>query len=160
MRGGWRQGEGKPDGSGLRFGVVAARFNDSFVERLLTGALDALEASGVDSDDREVVRVPGAWEVPLALRELAATERFDGLVSLAVVVRGETPHFEYICGACSDGSAAVSSEFRIPVGFGVLTCETLEQAAARSGGDAGNKGAEAALAALEMARLVARIRSS
>lgn len=148
------------DGTGLRFGLVAARFNEEVVDRLLEGALDSLVEHGVDRDDCQVLRVPGGWEVPLALRELAATDRFDGLVSLAVVIRGETPHFDYICSTCSEESAAVSSEFRIPVGFGVLTCDTREQAEARAGGEAGNKGSEAALAALEMARLVDRVRTS
>jgi 6,7-dimethyl-8-ribityllumazine synthase len=106
-----------------------------------------------------VVRVPGAWEIPAALFELAAPGKLDGLIALGVVIRGETPHFDFICTECSRGVAAVTERHRIPVGFGVLTCETSEQAQERAGGKAGNKGWEAAQAALEMADLFARLRA-
>jgi 6,7-dimethyl-8-ribityllumazine synthase len=141
-------------GQGLRFGIVASRFNGRLVDDLLAGAVDCLRRHGVAAEDLVVVRVPGAWEIPLALDALAKGGDLAGLVALGVVVRGETPHFDYICGECSRGVAAVGTRHGLPVGFGVLTCETSEQAAARSGGKAGNKGWEAALAALEMASLL------
>ena len=146
------------DASRGRFGIVASRFNRGVCDRLLAGALAALEDLGTDRDRIEVVRVPGAWEIPLALDELAATGRFDALIALGAVVRGETPHFEHICREASRGIAAVSERRRLPVGFGLLTCETMEQAEERAGGGAGNKGREAAEAAVEMATLVARVR--
>ncbi|KAB2969456.1 MAG: 6,7-dimethyl-8-ribityllumazine synthase [Thermoanaerobaculia bacterium] len=147
------------DGTGLRVGVVASRFNPEVVERLLDGALAALESHGVARSDIEVVRVPGAWEIPLALEALAARGGLDALVALGAVIRGETAHFEYVAGECSRGVAEVGRGRRVPIGFGVLTCETAEQAMARAGGVAGNKGEEAALAALEMAGLLGRIRT-
>lgn len=145
------------DGSGRRVGVVAARFNSEVVERLLEGARAALERHGVARSDVEVVRVPGAWEIPLALEALAARGGLDALVALGAVIRGETAHFEYVAGECSRGVARVGLRHRVPIGFGVLTCETTGQALARAGGEAGNKGEEAALAALEMAGLLERI---
>jgi 6,7-dimethyl-8-ribityllumazine synthase len=149
--------EGNFRGEGRRFGVVASRFNGALVSPLLAGAVDCLARHGVTSGEVEVVRVPGAWEIPLALEWLAASGRFDALVALGVVLRGETPHFDYICNECSRGSASVMERHGVPVAFGVLTCDTVEQATARAGGDAGNKGAEAALAALEMADLRGRL---
>lgn len=149
--------EGSLRGDGRRFGVAASRFNGALVEGLLAGCLDCLVRHGVAAEEVEVVRVPGAWELPLALEWLAASGRFHALVALGVVLRGETPHFDYICGECSRGVARVTERHGIPVGFGVLTCDTVEQAAARAGGKAGNKGWEAALAALEMADLRARL---
>lgn len=138
------------DGTGRHFAVVASRFNAEVVDRLLAGACAALERHGVDRDRIEVVRVPGAWEIPLALESLARSERFDGLVALGAVIRGETAHFEYVAGECSRGVMDVALRHELPIGFGVLACETLEQALARAGGAAGDKGEEAALAALEM----------
>lgn len=138
------------DGTGRHFAVVASRFNAEVVDRLLAGARAALERHGVDRERIEVVRVPGAWEIPLALESLARSERFDALVALGAVIRGETAHFEYVAGECSRGVMDVSLRHALPVGFGVLACETVEQALARAGGAAGDKGAEAALAALEM----------
>lgn len=146
-------------GKGRRFAVVAARFNGRLVEPLVAGARDCLLRHGVAAGDVLVVRVPGAWELPLALAELAAQERFDGLVALGVVVRGETPHFEYVCAEASRGIARVQTEHRLPVGFGLLTCEDSHQAAERAGGKAGNKGWDAAMAALEMADLLAALRA-
>ncbi|MGD2114457.1 MAG: 6,7-dimethyl-8-ribityllumazine synthase [Acidobacteriota bacterium] len=151
--------EGNLSGAGRRFGIVASRFNARLVEPLLEGAVDCLRRHGVEASGIRVVRVPGAWEIPFALRELAAAEEPDGLVALGVVIRGETPHFEYICREAAAGISRVSHEHRIPVGFGLLTCETSEQAAERAGGKAGNKGWDAALAALEAADLGARLRS-
>ncbi len=151
--------EGRLNAAGKRFALVAARFNHRLVDRLIEGAADCLERHGAAADDVTVVRVPGAWELPLALEELAATGAFDALIALAVVIRGETSHFDYICSECSHGVARVGAEHRVPIGFGVLTCETSEQARERSGGKAGNKGFEAAQAAIEMADLVARLRA-
>lgn len=149
--------EGRLDASGRRFGVVAARFNSRIVDLLLDGAVDCLRRHGVAADDISVLRVPGAWEVPLALDALAATGRYDALVALGVVIRGETPHFDYVCAECSRGVADVSLRRRLPIGFGVLTTDTSSQAVERAGGKAGNKGFEAAQAALEMADLLVRV---
>lgn len=150
--------EGRLNGAGKRFGVVASRFNGAVVERLVSGALDCLERHGVEPGSIRLVRVPGAWEIPLALAELAAAGEVDALVALGVVVRGETPHFDQICAQASAGISRVSLEHRLPIGFGLLTCDTSAQAQERSGGKAGNKGWEAAQAALEMADLLARLR--
>jgi 6,7-dimethyl-8-ribityllumazine synthase len=157
--------EGTLSGAGRRFGIVASRFNSRVVELLVNGAVDCLERHGVSRDDLLVVRVPGAWEIPQAAEELAAgavagedKPQLDGLIALGVVIRGETPHFDYICAQCSAGLARVAERHRLPVGFGVLTCDTSQQAEERAGGKAGNKGWDAALAALEMADLFARLR--
>lgn len=150
--------QGRLDAGNRRFAVVAARFNSRLVDLLLAGAVDCLERHGASSDDIDVVRVPGAFELPLALDALAATGRYDALVALAVVVRGETPHFDYVCNECSKGVSSVSQRHGLPVGFGVLTTEDSAQAAERCGGKVGNKGWEAAQAAVEMADLLATIR--
>jgi 6,7-dimethyl-8-ribityllumazine synthase len=149
--------EGTASGAGGRFAIVAARFNGELVDRLLAGALACLERHDVPAAEPTVVRVPGAWEIPVALEWLARSGRYDALVALGVVVRGDTAHFDYICAECSRGVAAVAERHALPVAFGVLTCETVEQAAARAGGEHGNKGWEAALAALEMADLRRRL---
>ncbi len=141
-----------------RFGVVAARFNSRVVDLLLEGAVDCLQRHGVTQDRITVVRVPGAWELPLALEELAQTGRYDGLVALGVVIRGETPHFDYVAGECSKLTSSLMQRHRIPVGFGVLTTDTSDQAVERAGGKLGNKGWDAAAATVEMADLVAQIR--
>jgi 6,7-dimethyl-8-ribityllumazine synthase len=146
-------------GQGLRFGVVAARFNETIVHQLLGGATDCLIRHGVVASDITVVRVPGAFEIPGALFELGQRGGVDGLVALGAVIRGETPHFDFICSACASGCQNVSQQLRLPVAFGILTCDTTEQAAARSGGKAGNKGAEAALAALEMVDVYRQLKS-
>lgn len=151
--------DGRLDAAGKRFAIVAARFNHRLVDLLIEGALDCLSRHSAAAEDLTVVRVPGAWELPLALDQLATGGGLDAMVALAVVIRGETPHFDYICGECSHGVARVSSEHRLPIGFGVLTCETSAQAAERAGGKAGNKGWEAAAAAIEMADLAARLRA-
>jgi len=148
-------------GAGRRFGIVASRFNSRLGDLLVAGAVDCLRRHGVAAGDIHLVSVPGAWEIPQALEELAAAEggaKVDGLVAIGVVIRGETPHFDYLCAQASRGIAAVAERHRVPVGFGLLTCDTSEQAAERAGGKAGNKGWEAALAALEMADLFARLR--
>lgn len=148
---------GTPSGAHRRFAVVASRFNQSIVEKLVDGALDALVRHGASVDDIDVVWVPGAWELPLAAQRLLTTERYDALVALGAVIRGDTPHFDYVAGESSRGLARVSAEFDTPVGFGVLTCDDDEQANARAGGAHGNKGWDAALAALEMVDLFARL---
>lgn len=150
--------EGHLDGAGRRFGIVASRFNARVVDALLDGALDALVRHHVAGDDVLVVRVPGAWEVPHALRELARRGDRHALIALGAVIRGETDHYHYICAEASRGIARVSEESGLPVAFGLLTCETSEQAWERAGGKAGNKGWDAATAALEMADLTARAR--
>ncbi len=147
------------DAAGVRFGLVAARFNGRIVERLLEGAREFLLDRGARNEDLLLVRVPGAWELPAALDALADTGRVDALVALGAVIRGETPHFEYICNECAAGCARVTARTGIPVGFGVLTCNNAEQASARAGGKAGNKGEEAAGAALEMANLLRSLKS-
>lgn len=154
-----REIQGSLSAAGRRFAIVASRFNSRIVELLVSGAVDCLRRHG--ADDITLVRVPGAWEIPQAAEELAAGEpKYDAIVALGVVVRGETPHFDYICSSCSRGLASLSKRHHIPVGFGVLTCDTSQQAEERAGGKAGNKGWEAALAALEMADLFAQLHSS
>ncbi len=150
---------GSLNGAGRRFAVVASRFNSRIGDQLVAGALECLRRHGVEPGDILLVRVPGAWEIPQAAEEIAVAGKVDGLVAVGVVIRGETPHFDYICSACSQGLARVAERHRLPVGFGVLTCDTSEQAQERAGGKAGNKGWEAAIAALEMADLFARLRA-
>jgi 6,7-dimethyl-8-ribityllumazine synthase len=150
---------GSLNGAGRRFAVVASRFNSRIGDQLVAGAVECLRRHGVDPGDIQLVRVPGAWEIPQAAEEIAAAGKVDALVAVGVVIRGETPHFDYLCSACSQGLARVAERHRLPVGFGVLTCDTSEQAQERAGGKAGNKGWEAAVAALEMADLFARLRA-
>ena len=142
-----------------RFCIVAARFNESIVDRLIQGALDALTRHGADESKIPVIRVPGAYELPLAVQRTAKTRQYDGIVALATVIRGATPHFDFVCGECASGLTRVSLEQEIPIGFGVLTCDTIEQAIERSGAKAGNKGADAALATIEMVSLLRQIES-
>jgi 6,7-dimethyl-8-ribityllumazine synthase len=151
--------KGAYDGSGRRFAIVASAFNQRLVAQLLDGALECLLGHGVAASDVQVVRVPGAWEIPQALEELAARGTVDALIAIGVVIRGDTPHFDYICAECSSGAGRVASKYRVPVAFGVLTCDCSEQAEERAGGKGGNKGAEAALAALEMASLFSKLRA-
>jgi 6,7-dimethyl-8-ribityllumazine synthase len=148
---------GLPSGVGRRIAVVASRFNEPIVKKLVDGALDALVKYGVVYDDIDVVWVPGAWELPLAARWLLASERYDGVVAVGAVIRGDTAHFEIIAGEASRGLALASSDTDTPIGFGVLTCDTEEQAEARAGGEHGNKGWDAAVATLEMVDLQARL---
>jgi len=145
------------DARGLRVAVVVARFNHLLSVRLLEGCVAELERRGARPEDVHVAWVPGAFEIPLAARALAASGRYDALVALGVVVRGGTPHFEYVCRGVTDGVQAVMRDTSLPVAFGVLTVDDVEQAFERCGGSEGNKGAEAAAAAVEMARLVARL---
>jgi 6,7-dimethyl-8-ribityllumazine synthase len=148
---------GSPSGRGRRFAVVASRFNETVTQKLVDGALDALVRHGAAADDVDVVWVPGAWELPPAVRRLLATERYDAIVALGAVIRGDTPHFDYVAGEASRGLANASRDFETPIGFGLLTCDTMAQAEARAGGEHGNKGWDAAVAALEMADLFARL---
>ena len=148
---------GTPAGQHRRFAVVASRFNQAIVERLMDGALDALVRHGVSAEDVDTVWVPGAWELPIAVRRLLASERYEGIVAIGAVIRGDTPHFDYVAGEASRGLAQASVEFDTPIGFGLLTCDNQEQAEARAGGAHGNKGWDAALAALEMVDLFDRL---
>jgi 6,7-dimethyl-8-ribityllumazine synthase len=139
--------------AGHRFGIAVSRFNEPITAKLLSGAFDALERHGASREDIDVLWVPGAWELPIAARRLLATDRYDALVALGAVIRGETPHFDYVAGECARGLAQASADYNRPIGFGVLTCDTMEQAEARAGGDHGNKGWDAALAAMDMVAL-------
>jgi 6,7-dimethyl-8-ribityllumazine synthase len=145
--------EGRLDATGLKIGILVSRFNSFIGERLVEGAVDALLRHGAERDNLVVVRVPGAFEIPPAARKMAATGRYDALVCLGAVIRGATPHFDYVSAEVSKGIASVSMEAGIPVTFGVLTTDTLEQAIERAGSKAGNKGFDAAMAAIEMANL-------
>ena len=145
--------EGTLDGNGLAIAVVASRFNELLAERLLEGALDTLERRGVSSADIAVVRVPGAFEIPTAVAHLARSGRWDAVVCVGAVVRGETPHFEWVAGEAARGIARLGVETGVPVLFGIVTTDTVEQALDRVGGKHGNRGADAAAAAIEMAHV-------
>jgi 6,7-dimethyl-8-ribityllumazine synthase len=148
---------GDPMGAGRRVAVVASRFNETITQKLVNGAMDALTRHGTAFEDVDLVWVPGAWELPLAVRQLLASDRYHAVVALGAVIRGETPHFDYVAGEAARGLARASAEFEVPVSLGVLTCDTMAQAEARAGGAHGNKGWDAALAALEMADLFDRL---
>lgn len=137
-----------------RIALLVSRFNGFVVDSLLAGALDALKRHGADERDLQVVKVPGAFEMPLAAQRLAASKRYDAIIALGAVIRGGTPHFEYVAGECTRGLTTVSLKYDIPVAFGVLTVDTIEQAIERAGTKAGNKGAEAAMSAIEMISLL------
>jgi len=149
--------EGQLDAKGLKFALVAGRFNDIITERLVGGAVDYLTRHGGDRENITIVRVPGAFEIPLAAKKLAACGKYHGVVCLGAVIRGATPHFEYVANECVKGLAQVMLETNVPVGFGVLTVDTLEQAIERAGSKAGNKGVEAAAAVLEMVRVMEQL---
>ncbi len=140
-----------------RFAIVAARFNDFIVESLLKGAVHCLRQHGAADNDIEIVRVPGAFDMPVVVDKIAASRRFDGIVALGAVIRGGTPHFDYVAGACVRGLSAAAERHGVPVGFGVLTVDTIEQAIERAGTKAGNKGEEAALAVIESVNLLRRL---
>lgn len=146
--------EGYLDAKGLKFGLVVSRFNSLVVERLLEGALDCLRRHGAQEEDMRVVRVPGSWELPLAVEQLASKGSVDGVVALGAIIRGETPHFDFVAAECTKGLAQVALKCKVPIALGVLTCESLDQALERAGGKAGNKGWDAALSAIEMVRLL------
>ena len=152
--------EGKLDGRGLRFAVVVARFNAIITEKLLEGALGALRRYGVAEESIDVVHVPGSFEVPLTAKVAAGSGRYAGVVCLGAVIRGDTDHYTYVAGGAAGGIGSAALETEVPVIFGVLTTETLEQALDRAGGKAGNKGADAAVAAIEMANLLKELRSA
>jgi 6,7-dimethyl-8-ribityllumazine synthase len=146
--------EAKLLAEGKRFGIVVSRFNDFITERLLGGALDALTRSGAGDGDIEIVKVPGAFEIPLLAKKMAASGRYDAVICLGAVIRGATPHFDYVGAEVSKGVAAAGMETGLPVIFGVITTDTIEQAIERAGSKAGNKGWSAAMAAVEMANLM------
>jgi len=150
--------EGKLDAGGLKFGIVVGRFNSFIGDRLLEGALDALVRHGANEEDIEVAKVPGAFEIPLAVQKMAATGRYDALICLGAVIRGATPHFDYVASEVSKGIAQVSLKTGIPIAFGVLTTDSIEQAIERAGTKAGNKGFEAAMTAIETAQLFRSIK--
>lgn len=151
---------GTPKGAGRRVAIVISRFNESITRKLHDGALDACLKHGVELDNIDVVWVPGAWELPIAVRRVLFAERYDLVVALGAVIRGDTPHFDYVAGEASRGLAAAMEDSDIPVGFGVLTCDNMEQAEARVGGAHGNKGWDVVLAALETADVLDQIEAT
>jgi 6,7-dimethyl-8-ribityllumazine synthase len=150
--------EGKLDATGLKFGIIVSRFNSFIAERLLEGALDALVRNGADEATIDVARVPGAFEIPLTAKKMAQTGSYDAIICLGAVIRGSTPHFDYVASEVSKGVAHVSLETGVPVAFGVLTTDTIEQAVERAGTKAGNKGFDAAMTAIETARIFRELR--
>ena len=143
--------------SGARFGLVVGRFNSFVVESLLQGAIDTLKRHGASEADIDIVRVPGAFEIPLAAKRMAASKKYHAVIALGAVIRGGTPHFDYVAGECTKGLAQVMMEYDVPVAFGVLTVDTIEQAIERAGTKAGNKGVEATLSAIEMVNLLPQL---
>jgi len=139
---------------GARFGIIASRFNSFIVDSLVSGAIDTLKRHGADDGSIQIVKVPGAFEMPLVASRMAAKKEYDAIIALGAVIRGGTPHFEYVAGECTKGLAAVSAQHDIPVAFGVLTVDNIEQAIERAGTKAGNKGVEAAMSAIEMVNLL------
>ena len=149
--------EGKLDAKGLKIAIVASRFNDFIVDRLISGALDCLIRHGADKADLTVIRTPGAFELPVICKRLAESGKFQGIIALGAIIRGATPHFEYVATEASKGLAHVALASGLPIGFGLLTTDSLEQAVERAGSKAGNKGAEAALSVLESARVLQQL---
>jgi len=149
--------EGDFQGGSARYAIVVARFNSFVVDKLLEGALDVLRRHGVNDADITIVKAPGAFELPVLTRNVLATGSYDAVIALGAVIRGGTPHFEYVAGECVKGLSVVSLESKIPVAFGVLTVDTIEQAIERAGTKAGNKGAEAALSAMEMVSVIKKL---
>jgi 6,7-dimethyl-8-ribityllumazine synthase len=152
--------EGSLEARGLKFAIVVGRFNSVVTDRLLAGAIDALTRSGASTDEIQVVRVPGSWEIPLTIQTLAAAKRHDAIIALSAVIRGDTPHFDYVAGQAASGVARTSLASGIPVAFGILTTNTVEQAMDRAGLKSGNKGFDAALTAIEMANLMRLLRAN
>jgi 6,7-dimethyl-8-ribityllumazine synthase len=152
--------EGQVIARNARFCIVASRFNGFIVDQLLQGAIDALLRHGAEEKDIDLVKVPGAYELPLAVQRIAAAKRVDAVIAVGAVIRGSTPHFDYVAGECVKGLSAVSLKYDLPIGFGVLTVDSLEQAIERAGTKAGNKGAEAALTAIEMVNLLRQLSPS
>jgi 6,7-dimethyl-8-ribityllumazine synthase len=151
--------EGQLQAAGLNFAIIVSRFNSLITDRLLAGALDALKRTGAP-EDIEIIRVPGSWELPVVAGEVANQKRHDGIICLSAVIRGDTPHNEYIAAEVSKGLAQVSLSSGVPISFGVLTCDTLEQAIDRAGAKGGNKGFDAAMSAVEMGNLMRRLRTN
>ncbi|MGE4545876.1 MAG: 6,7-dimethyl-8-ribityllumazine synthase [Pedobacter sp.] len=145
--------EGKLNAEGFKFGVIVSRFNSFICDRLVEGALDTLIRHGASDDNIDIVRVPGAFEIPMAAKRAVATGRYDALICLGAVIRGSTPHFDYVCAEVSKGVASVSLDSGLPVAFGVITTDSIEQAIERAGTKAGNKGVDAAMTAIEMVNL-------
>lgn len=152
-----QENKGDYDARGLRVAIVAGRFNETIGRRLVDGALDCLRRHAVSDDDISVTWVPGAFEIPLAAKRLAASGEYDAVVTVGAVIRGETPHFDFVAGHAANGVGRASLETGVPIAFGVLTTDTTEQAEARAGGKMGNKGFEAAMAAIEMASLLSSL---
>src|SRR5262249_35725717 len=152
--------EGQLSAAGMRFVIIVSRFNSVITERLYQGAMDALTRSGADPDQIDLVKVPGAWEVPLAAAEVARQKRYDAVICLSCVIRGETPHFDYVAGEAAKGISQVSSATGVPVAVGVLTPNTGEQATDGAGAKSGNKGSDAAMPAIEMASLLRILRQA
>ncbi len=152
--------EGKLIGTGLKIAIVASRFNDLVTSRLIDGAKDTLMRHDVSGNSIDIYWVPGAWELPLIAKEIALTGKYDAIIALGAVIRGDTPHFDYVAAEASKGLASVGLEQRVPVLFGVLTCDNLEQALIRAGSKAGNKGSDCALGAIEMANLLKNVRKT
>lgn len=148
---------GRLNAQGLRIAIVATRFNDFIVDRLVGGAVDYLERHDLPAENITLVRIPGAFELPLVCKKLAASRKYDGIVALGAVIRGATPHFDYVCAEASKGIAHVTLEYDLPVGFGLLTCDSIEQAIERAGSKGGNKGVEAAAAMLETIRVLEQL---
>ncbi|MHC1714082.1 MAG: 6,7-dimethyl-8-ribityllumazine synthase [Acidaminococcaceae bacterium] len=149
--------EGQLKADNLKFGIVVGRFNEFISSKLLSGSIDCLVRHGADNEDITVAWVPGAFEIPLVAKKMAATGKYDAIICLGAVIRGATPHFDYVCAEVSKGIASVSMQYETPVSFGVLTTENIEQAVERAGTKAGNKGVDAAMAAIEMADLLKNI---
>ena len=151
--------EGQLSSAGLKFAIVVSRFNSFVTDRLLAGALDALARTGSDTQDVDIVKVPGSWEVPLVAKTVARQARYDAVICLSAIIRGDTPHFDYVASEAAKGIAQASLETGVPIAFGVLTTNTLEQAIDRAGTKGGNKGFDAAMSAIEMANLMRRLSS-
>jgi 6,7-dimethyl-8-ribityllumazine synthase len=157
MEDGMKVIEGELQAKGLKFGIVVSRFNDFITSKLLDGALDALRRHGADEKDIEVVKVPGSFEIPLIAKKLAAKGTFSAVICLGTVIRGATPHFEYVSAEVSKGIASASMETGIPIAFGIITSDTIEQAVERAGTKSGNKGWDAAITAIEMAQVIKKL---
>jgi 6,7-dimethyl-8-ribityllumazine synthase len=151
--------DGVLNARGLKFAIVVARFNSFVTDKLLEGALDGLRRCGANTEDSLIVRVPGSWELPLAVKELAASRKYDAIIALGAVIRGETPHFDYVAGHAASGLAQAQLETGVPIAFGVLTTNTVEQAVDRAGAKVGNKGFDAAMTAIEMVQLLKKLRA-
>lgn len=149
--------EGELTVSNAKFGLLVSRFNSFIVESLVEGAVDTLRRHGVKDDEIEIVRIPGAFEMPIAAQRMAATKKYDAIIALGAVIRGGTPHFDYVAGECTKGLSMVSMQHDMPVTFGVLTVDTIEQAIERAGTKAGNKGSEAAVTAVEMVNVLRKL---